>query len=103
MDTTADPTTAMEAAGYVLDDPALGLDATVRRDFLSAALEMARAALGNQLIDPATYTLVRLVAGAVVLAFLVAKGSGGGVSRVLRSGTWIGAAALWLALRNVRR
>jgi len=26
----------------VLDDPALGLDATVRRDFLSAALEMAR-------------------------------------------------------------
>ena len=26
----------------VLDDPALGLDATVRRDFLTAALEMAR-------------------------------------------------------------
>ncbi|MEO6595951.1 MAG: DMT family transporter [Planctomycetota bacterium] len=51
---------------------------------------LCRAALGGARIDAATFTIVRLASGAMVLAFLVMRRNGPG----LRAGSWLSALAL---------
>jgi drug/metabolite transporter (DMT)-like permease len=69
--------------------------------FLLTALTMAafaansilgRLALGATSIDPASYTLIRLLSGAMVLALLANLG---GKQRAARAGNWVSAAALF--------
>ncbi len=54
---------------------------------------LCRAALGSAAIDAASFTLVRLVAGAMALALLVRLSSGPRPAR--RDGSWRAAAALF--------
>jgi drug/metabolite transporter (DMT)-like permease len=56
---------------------------------------LARLALGADRIDPATFTAIRLAAGAVVLGLLL-RGRKDGSASGTRSGVWIGAALLFL-------
>ena len=53
---------------------------------------LARAALGATVIDPASYTLIRLVSGAAALAVIAAMG---GSRMEPRGGNWTAAAALF--------
>lgn len=53
---------------------------------------LARLALTRSAIDPATFTSVRLIAGAIVLAVIVRRRGTG----VLQSGSWASAAALFV-------
>jgi len=55
----------------------------------------ARLALGDMAIDPAGYSLVRLLSGAVMLAFLVLRAKKGGLNSLLREGSWASAGALF--------
>lgn len=55
----------------------------------------ARLALGDLAIDPAGYSLVRLVSGAVMLAFLVLRAKKGGLNSLLHEGSWASAGALF--------
>jgi drug/metabolite transporter (DMT)-like permease len=55
----------------------------------------ARLALGATAIDPAGYSLVRLVSGAAMLAFLVLYARKGKFDRLLDKGSWASAAALF--------
>lgn len=73
------------------------------RLFLLTALTMiafaansvfARLALGDGAIDPASYTLIRVAAGAITLVLLVAAGKNGR-ARLKRSNSWWSAIALF--------
>jgi drug/metabolite transporter (DMT)-like permease len=56
---------------------------------------LARQALGANLLDPASFTAVRLASGAAMLALLVSVRGGGRVGRgAARAGSWTSAAAL---------
>jgi drug/metabolite transporter (DMT)-like permease len=55
----------------------------------------ARVALGAGTIDPAGYSLVRLVSGAAMLAFLVLRARNGKFAKVLDEGSWASAGALF--------
>jgi drug/metabolite transporter (DMT)-like permease len=55
---------------------------------------LCRAALRQTAIDPWSFTLVRIVAGALALALIVAFRSGGGLKE-LRAGSWLSALALF--------
>src|SRR5204862_2352849 len=56
---------------------------------------LCRLALGTHQIDAASFTTVRVVAGALALFALVRLAARRGASRPARSGTWRGAAALF--------
>lgn len=57
---------------------------------------LGRMALGSGSIDAATYTVVRLASGAIVLAVLTRIGRGSsGELRPPRAGSWVGATALF--------
>ena len=58
---------------------------------------LCRLALAEQAIDPAGFTLVRLLSGAIVLAALVAlKGRASGSERKTIAGNWRGAISLFI-------
>lgn len=56
---------------------------------------LARLALFDGAIDPASYTAVRLAAGAVVLALLVLRGQAVALTAVPQQGNWLSAFALF--------
>lgn len=55
---------------------------------------LARLALGDSAIDPASYTFVRIASGALVLVLLARAASGSGPQQTMRAGDRISAAAL---------
>ncbi|MEO9655287.1 DMT family transporter [Marinomonas sp.] len=61
---------------------------------------LCRLALAEGLIDPASFTLLRLVSGAFTLLLLclfrLAKSTNGGVKNVWQQGSWLSALALFL-------
>lgn len=57
---------------------------------------LARLALADGAIDPASYTGLRLLAGAVMLAALVLRGAGATVPTLLKGGNWFSALALFV-------
>ena len=61
---------------------------------LAANTVICRLALGSQSIDPASFTSIRLLAGAIVLMLLVQGTRKGKVS--LSKGSWLGAVTLFL-------
>lgn len=56
---------------------------------------LARLALADGAVDPASYTFVRLGAGALMLSFLVLRGTGATVPSLLKGGNWVSAFALF--------
>lgn len=57
---------------------------------------LARLALADGAIDPASYTGIRLLTGALVLAALVLRGNDGTVGKLTASGNWFSALALFV-------